>query len=131
MSSGKDNPGTDFRHGAGGLAGAEGLGLELTYWCETYRDALPTLNDQAEPSPSVWTEDDGVLWMYQQAGMLRADIKVGGRVVQAGPSAADYALIQRRPSGYTAEIELLLRQREPVLVIRHNGTPLAYLIKNK
>jgi hypothetical protein len=113
----------------GGVKGAERLGLELTYWCETYRAALPFLNAVPEQSPSVWTEEDGVLYTYRQRGQLRADINVGGRVVKAGPLAATYALIQRRPSGYTPEIEMLVRNRQPVFVVRQDGMALAYVFK--
>ncbi len=120
-----------FSESVGGLAGAERLGLALTYWCDTYRGALPFLNSLPEESPSVWTEEDGVLYLYQKAGMLRADIKVGGRVATAAPSAADYALIQRRPSGYTPEIETLLKERQPVFVVTRGDTPLAYVFKIK
>ncbi len=120
-----------FSEIVGGLPGAERMGLELTYWCETYRDALPILNKLPEQSPSVWTEDDGVLYAYQHSGLLRSDLRVGGRVVQAGPAAADYALIQRRPSGFTPEIEALLQQREPIFVVQHDEIALAYLIENK
>ncbi len=113
----------------GGAQGAERLGLELTYWCETYRAALPFLNAVPEHGPTVWTEEEGVLYTYRQLGMLRSDISVGGRVVKAGPLAATYALIQRRPSGYTPEIEMLLRSSEPVFTVNQGGLPLAYVFR--
>ena len=113
----------------GGTEGAEKLGLELTYWCETYRETLPFLNDLPEQGASVWTEEDGVLYTYQKVGLLRSDLQVGGRVVKAGPLAADYALIQRRPSGYTPEINTLMAERQPVFVVEHSGVALAYLYK--
>jgi len=118
-----------FSTAVGGLHGAERMGLELTYWCETYRAALPFLNAVPERSPSVWTEEEGVLYTYRQWGMLRSDIAVGGRVVKAGPQAATYALIQRRPSGYTPEVEALLREQEPVFVVRQGDVPLAFVFK--
>jgi len=118
-----------FSEIVGGLKGAERLGFELTYWCETYDGMLSYLNKVPENSPSVWTEEDGVLYAYQNEGLLRPDIQVGGRVVKAGPLAATYALIQRRPSGYTPEIESILRDRQPVFVVRQGETPLAYLYK--
>ena len=118
-----------FSEAMGGLQGAQRLGLEVTYWCETYRAALPFLNSVPEQAASVWTEEDGVLYWYQKAGMLRQDIQVGGRVVQAGPLAATYALIQNRPSGFTAEVQTILRDRQPEFVVSHDGVPLAYVFK--
>jgi 4-amino-4-deoxy-L-arabinose transferase-like glycosyltransferase len=113
----------------GGAKGAEQAGLEITYWCETYQAALPFLNALPEANPSIWTEEDGVLYTYQQAGRLRGDARVGGRVVKAGPLAADYALIHRRPSGYSPDIERILRERTPVFTVRHANTDLAYVFK--
>lgn len=118
-----------FSEAIGGLAGAQQLGLELTYWCDTYAATLPFLNAVPEQAPTVWTEEDGVLYTYRQNGMLRPNIQAGGRVVKAGPAAADYALIQRRPSGYTPEIEAILSQKQPVFTVRRGDTDLAYLFK--
>lgn len=118
-----------FSEIVGGSRGAERIGLEITYWCETYRAALPFLNAVPEQNASIWTEEDGVLYTYQRAGELRGDLKVGGRVVQAGPLAADYALIQRRPSGYTADMESILRHKTPVFTVSHAGIALAYVYK--
>lgn len=119
-----------FSEAVGGLQGAERLGLELTYWCETYRATLPYLNSVAGEAPSVWTEDDAVLYMYQQTGELRPEIKVGGHVVKAGPTAASYVLIQRRPSGYTPEMQRIMSEQTPVFVVSHAGADLAYVYRN-
>jgi 4-amino-4-deoxy-L-arabinose transferase-like glycosyltransferase len=120
-----------FSEIVGGIKGAERMGLELTYWCETYRAALPFLNSIPEQVASVWTEEDGVLYTYQQRAMLRRDVQVGGRVMMAGPAAADYALVQRRPSGYTPDIERIMQAKAPVFVVRHGDTELAWVYKVK
>lgn len=120
-----------FNELVGGVAGADAAGFEVTYWSDTYRAALSFLNEQAEPNATIWTEEDGVLAAYQKAGLLRSDIQVGGRVVQAGPATADYALIQRRPSGYTPQMESIMREKHPVCTISQGGTPLAYIYKVK
>lgn len=113
----------------GGLRGASRLGLEPTYWTETYKATLDTLNGLPEQSPSIWTEDEGVLYTYQKLGSLRQDARVGGRVTQAGPLAAGYAVIQNRPSGFTPEIEAILAERQPLFTVMKDGVALAYVFK--
>jgi 4-amino-4-deoxy-L-arabinose transferase-like glycosyltransferase len=62
----------------GGLPGATRMGLETTYWCETYADALPAINAQAKPGDLIWVEAKSfdVLIYYQIHGRLRADVRV-------------------------------------------------------
>ena len=114
---------------AGGLRGAAKLGMEPTYWTETYRATLDTLNGLPGESPVIWTEDEGVLYTYQKLGLLRPDAQVGGRVTQAGPLAAGYAIIQNRPSGFTPEIGAILAERQPLFTVVKDGLPLAYVFK--
>jgi 4-amino-4-deoxy-L-arabinose transferase-like glycosyltransferase len=65
-----------YSEGIGGVAGAEAMGLEVTYWCETYNEALDYLNEHAEPGDVVfiapWSHD--VMVYYQLQGLLRDDI---------------------------------------------------------
>jgi hypothetical protein len=62
----------------GGLPGATRLGLETTYWCETYAAALPYLNEHAKPGDMVWVDplSQNVMVYYQIHGWLRNDIKI-------------------------------------------------------
>jgi 4-amino-4-deoxy-L-arabinose transferase-like glycosyltransferase len=62
----------------GGLPGAVALGLEPTYWCDTYIEAVRFINEHAKPGDSVWVEGSSfrVLIYYQLIGVLRSDVKL-------------------------------------------------------
>jgi len=114
----------------GGLPGATRLGLETTFWCETYKDALPYLNAHAPQGAVVWAENPFVLRFYQRDGTLREDLQVsGGDVVS--PYAADYAVVEMRQTGfsYTPEIIKVLQEQQPVFSVTRQGVPLLHLYK--
>jgi hypothetical protein len=60
------------------LAGATKMGLETTYWCETYAAALPYINSHAKPGDRIWVEpwSYDVMIYYQIHGQLRPDVKI-------------------------------------------------------
>ena len=62
----------------GGLPGAARLGLETTYWCETYAAAIPYLNEHAQPGDMIWVDplSQNVMVYYQVHGRLRNDVKI-------------------------------------------------------
>jgi len=62
----------------GGIPGAARLGLETTYWCETYSAALPYLNEHARPGDMIWVDplSQNVMVYYQLHGRLRSDVKI-------------------------------------------------------
>ncbi|RPI96908.1 MAG: hypothetical protein EHM40_00055, partial [Chloroflexi bacterium] len=62
----------------GGIPGAARLGLETTYWCETYAAALPYLNEHAKPGDMIWVDplSQSVMIYYQVHGRLRSDVKI-------------------------------------------------------
>jgi hypothetical protein len=62
----------------GGLPGATRLGLETTYWCETYAAAIPYLNEHAKPGDMIWVDplSQNVMVYYQIHGRLRNDVKI-------------------------------------------------------
>ncbi|MBC7232623.1 MAG: glycosyltransferase family 39 protein [Chloroflexi bacterium] len=112
----------------GGLPGATRLGLETTFWCETYRDALPYLNQNAEPWASVWAENPFVLRLYQRYNLLREDLQImGGDVVS--PFTADYVVIQMHQTGFYHVPELvdMLHNHAPVYMLDYHGIPLLYV----
>jgi len=114
----------------GGLPGATRLGLETTFWCETYKDALPYLNQNAEAGAAVWAENPFVLRFYQQSDMLRQDLKIsGGDTVS--PWTADYAVVEMRQTGfsYTPEILSVMAQRQPVYTLAHQNVALLHVYK--
>jgi hypothetical protein len=62
----------------GGIPGAARLGLETTYWCETYSAALPYLNEHAKPGDMIWVDplSQNVMVYYQVQDRLRSDVKI-------------------------------------------------------
>ncbi|RLG67681.1 MAG: hypothetical protein DRO11_09855 [Methanobacteriota archaeon] len=109
----------------GGLPGATRLGLETTFWCETYQDALPYLNENAELGASIWAENPFVLRFYQRYGKLRQDLRVtGGDVVS--PRVADYVVVEMRQTGfsYTPEVVDIMREYKPVYTLAYQGVVL-------
>jgi len=114
----------------GGISGAARLGLETTFWCESYKDALPYLNQYASQGSSVWAENPFVLRLYQRYGALRDDLQVtGGDVVS--PYVADYVLVQMRQTGfqYTPEVVDVMREQSPQYSLSRQGVPLLYVYR--
>jgi hypothetical protein len=114
----------------GGLPGATQLGLETTFWCETFHDALPYLNVNAEQGASVWVENPYVLRLYQRYDLLRSDLLItGGDTVS--PYDADYAVVEMRQTGftYTPEVVDVLGHETPLYTIARYGVPLMHIFK--
>jgi len=67
-----------YSESVGGLPGAARLGLETTYWCESYSEAVEFINRNAQPGDSIWVEPAtyDVLVYYQWHGILRNDVSI-------------------------------------------------------
>jgi len=67
-----------YSEAVGGLPGAAKLGLETTYWSESYREAVDYINKYAQPGDSIWVEPAtyDVLVYYQLHGILRNDVSI-------------------------------------------------------
>jgi hypothetical protein len=67
-----------YSESVGGIPGATRLGLETTYWCETYAAAIPYLNEHAKPGDMIWVDpwSHNVMIYYQVHGRLRPDLKI-------------------------------------------------------
>ena len=54
------------------------MGLESTYWCETYTEALEYLNANAQAGDTVWVDpwSHDVMVYYQMHGRLRHDVYI-------------------------------------------------------
>lgn len=133
----------------GGLRGASELGLETTYWCETYTEALPYLNEYAQPGDIVWVDpwSHDVIVYYQQHGQLRNDLNVAvpqmtssilgddANLVQADYKQADIIVLQYRQTS-TAEggaswpILVWLIGRDPELRYEFQSVPLIEVYHN-
>jgi 4-amino-4-deoxy-L-arabinose transferase-like glycosyltransferase len=114
----------------GGLPGATRIGLETTFWCETYKDALPYLNENAAQGASVWAENPFVLRLYQGHGMLREDLSIAGGDITS-PNESDYAVVEMRQTGfqYTPEIVSVMRDYRPGHTLARQGVPLLHVYK--
>jgi 4-amino-4-deoxy-L-arabinose transferase-like glycosyltransferase len=128
-----------YSEAIGGLPGAVRLGLETTYWCETYARALDYLNANAPPGAVVWVQDwsHDVMFYYQLQGQLRSDLhitwpetgwSVFGRRQAEGIAVpmdqADIVVLQYRETGFTDEIRRHLHGRVPVYRLACRGIPL-------
>ena len=65
-----------YSQSVNGVGGAYRMGLESTYWCETYLLALPIINEQAQTGDRIWADpwSQDVLIYYQILGLLRDDL---------------------------------------------------------
>jgi 4-amino-4-deoxy-L-arabinose transferase-like glycosyltransferase len=131
----------------GGLPGATKLGLETTYWCETYAAALPYINAHAHPGDTIWVEpwSYDILIYYQMHGQLRKDVFIlndqyassvlgptAPQPILGNISTADWIIFQFRQTQYQGfEKDYPPRQvlvnRKPVYELSFQGVPLMYL----
>jgi 4-amino-4-deoxy-L-arabinose transferase-like glycosyltransferase len=128
-----------YSEAIGGLPGAARLGLETTYWCETYAAALPYLNAHARPGDVIWVEDwsHDVLLYYRLHGQLGRDLEISwpryGTTVFAREQAqgvevsiedADYVVVQYRQTGLDGDVQRVMHLRKPVYQLTYRGIPL-------
>lgn len=138
-----------YSRGVNGLSGATRMGLESTYWCETYQLALPILNEQAQAGDRIWADpwSHDVLIYYQMTGMLRDDLVIVAEMdVESvfGPdapkarrypmSAANWWIFQHRQTtlgekGENSPILSELDKHEVVYEYRFEGIPILTLYK--
>lgn len=138
-----------YGQGVGGAAGAARLGLESTYWCESYRLALPIINKEAEPGDVLWSDpwSHDVLIYYQMHGMLRDDLVILSPMntqsvlgmdapqPRALPvESADWYLFQHRQSTLGEALDKngildVLRARQKVYEYSFEGVPIFTLYK--
>jgi hypothetical protein len=138
-----------YGESVGGLAGATRMGLETTYWCETFNLAFPYINEHAQPKDRIWSDpwSHDVLIYYQTQGYLRDDLVIlapfsvpsilGTDVPSplAMPmTSADWYISQHRQStlGYEGEnnsIFRLLKKKEIVYEYSFDGVPIFTLYK--
>jgi hypothetical protein len=142
----------------GGLPGATRLGLETTYWCESYAAAIPYLNEHAKPGDTIWVDpwSHNVMIYYQVHGWLRPDAKIAfppyaqaslfpeyGPPTVATHAASDFIVLQYRQTtiGSTRENpgrDFLLPHpdsqwvstHEPVYRLGYDGVPIMEIYSN-
>jgi len=121
-----------YSEAIGGVYGAKLLGLETTYWCESYAGVLSYLNTHAKPGAVINAECEDVLIYDQLHGLLRPDLNIsnGPDAVSAFPGAklspdtfkeADYVIIQNRQSGFYRALRKWMHARQPIYEVRYRG----------
>ena len=127
-----------YSEGVGGLPGATRLGLETTYWCETFGAALPYINAHAQTGDVVWSDETYVLWYYQRLGKLRDDLVLIDKATETewpdlpGFDRADWYIFQYRqtsygPAGDAYPYLRALERLRPVYELTFQGIPLMRL----
>lgn len=134
----------------GGLPGAKKMGLEATYWSDTYKEVVPYLNENAKPGDIVWVQEwsQQVLFTYQFTGLLRSDIKLASHyeipdfyrpwdhtTVVADHQQSQFVVYQQResflgPEGLKNPIQDWLSSRQPALEIKRDGVVLLSVYRN-
>jgi 4-amino-4-deoxy-L-arabinose transferase-like glycosyltransferase len=136
----------------GGLPGAANLGLETTYWCESYREAVLYINANAKPGDTIWAPPStvDVLVYYQMQGILRKDVVLassttlesvfGSEAIGNGAIAdyteADFVLIQHREAllydqaGQPTLVLAWASARTPAFRVQRAGTPILDVYTN-
>lgn len=84
-----------YSEGVGGLKGATKIGLETTYWCETYRETINYINTHGNDHDIIWAECDTIN-TYKQFGILRSNVFC----VNDFSEDANWYLLQYRQSQY-------------------------------
>ena len=130
-----------YSEGVGGLPGAAKLGLETTYWCETFGAAIPYINAHAKPGDAIWAYDKAVLLYYQEIGILRQDVWIMAKYPHIVPGQNGYGLFGNAqwyifdyyqtkygPAGEAGYLPLqILENQTPVFEVSYQGVPLMKL----
>jgi 4-amino-4-deoxy-L-arabinose transferase-like glycosyltransferase len=130
-----------YSEGVGGVPGAAKLGLETTYWGETFADAIPYINAHAKPGDAIWVLDKAVLQYYQEIGLLRQDVWLMSKYPKNIPGQKGYGLFGEAnwyvfiyyqtiygPAGEADYLPLqILKKQTPVFEVSYQGVPMMKL----
>lgn len=140
-----------YSESIGGLRGATELGLETTYWCETYLAAVPYINAHAKPGDKIWVEpwSYDVMIYYQLDGQLRRDVKIvqptpdsqsifGGEAPQpvlGYYSSARWIILEYRQTQFTQMnlpdlLPYVKTLKPPVMDVSYRGIPIMQLYQH-
>ena len=136
----------------GGLPGAARLGLETTYWCESYREAILYINANAKPGDTVWVLPSSidVLVYYQMRGVLRKDVTLAslspletifgpealGTQAMKGFDQANFVIVQHRQSflndeaNQPTDVLQWMTTRTPAFRVEREGIPIVDVYTN-
>jgi 4-amino-4-deoxy-L-arabinose transferase-like glycosyltransferase len=143
-----------YSESVGGLPGATKLGLETTYWCESYREAIDFINANAKPGDSIWVEPGtyDILVYYQMQGILRDDLNIAITydtnpptvfgtsvpfpVVAVPYTKATFVIVQYHQSylydsnGQPTEVMQWMSTLTPVFQVKREGIPILDVYTN-
>ena len=110
----------------GGVRGAKDLGLETTYWMDTYTGpVLEWMSAELPPEAAVYVfGDDFGLELQQAWGGLRPDLRLGARADEAG-----WALVQMRQGFMHPELFELVENARPAFRVELQGVPLVAIYR--
>ncbi len=110
----------------GGVRGARALGLETTYWMDTYTGpTLAWMNENLPRGAPVFVFGDPMgLELQKQWGTLRSDLDV-----EAMPGEAAWALVQMRQGFMGPALVDLVRTARPAHSVELQGVPLVAIYR--
>lgn len=112
----------------GGPSGAHRLGMEPTYWGDTYLAGVGWLNENAEPDAVVWINVVGFassVEVYRPLGMMRGDLQITAGDEQL--EGADYVVVQHKPSEMSPLMQRLADEGKPLFVEALDGVALLWV----
>ncbi len=102
----------------GGLPGSQRLGFETAYWCDgLYPDFIKTVDDLIPSGASlrVLAMPNEVLMHYQERGLLKKDIRLGGE------PPYDFHILQARQGMFNMNEWYFYRKGKPLAEVRRDG----------
>ncbi len=112
----------------GGPSGAYELGMEPTYWGDSYLAAVQWLNRNGRPGAEAWINVVGFassVDLYKALGMLREDVQI-----TAGDEAlsrADYVVVQHKQNEMSPLMQRLAAEGTPLFAETLDGVPLVWV----
>lgn len=114
-----------------GLRSAEHMGLDVTYWGDSYKEAWEFMN-RPENARAVYYADfwlvPNVLDEAAAVGAIPRDVRVEGRRIEAQVAPdADWVLVSNHPPLWQKHVREWIRHRKPVEEWRFRGVPLLWV----
>ncbi len=112
----------------GGPGGAYALGMEPTYWGDSYLQAVWWLNEKAQSGETVWINVPGFatsVQMYQSLGIMRPDLNISAG--DEGLSEADYVVVQHKQNEMSERMKYLAEHGSPLYAETLDGVPVVWI----
>ncbi len=112
----------------GGPSGAQRLGMEPTYWGDTYLAGVRWLNVNGRPDAVVWINVAGFassVALYKTLGMMRGDLQIAAGDEQL--EGADYVVVQHKPNEMSPLMQRLAEAGTPLFAEELDGVALLWI----